>query len=132
MSFEHVGQVFKARQDTAELREVLHLHHEIDDRQRTIDIDTDVGDIDIFTIEQGRNIAHQPLPVESLYFDGHGVRVLDLAPIHLQEPFLVLDLQYVRTILPVDGCAASAGDVAHDLIARRRVATLGHLRKQAF
>src|SRR5215510_3376957 len=85
MRFEHVRQIFYPRQDAAELRKILHFDYEVDDCQCAIYIYVDINDVDVFAIEQRRNIPHQSLPIKGLHLNGHGIRVFYFTPIYLEQ-----------------------------------------------
>ena len=83
-------------------------------------------------VKQGGDIAHQSLPVEGTDADGHRVGANIFTPGNFDQSLAILYSQYVGTILTVDGCSVSPGDVTDDLVAGCGVAAFRHGGQQAF
>ncbi len=132
LGFQHVGQVLDAGQHAAQLGNILYLDHNAQIGQVFIDSHLHIHHIDTFTIQQGGDVTHQPLPVISADADGNRVCAHIFAPGNFYQPLPVLDAQHVGTILAVDGGAMPSGYVADDLIAWGRIAALAHAGQQAF
>src|SRR5215207_10926346 len=62
----------------------------------------------------------------------HGEGSFHFTPVHLQEALCILPSQNVWAILPMNGGAASARDVADDLVPGHWVAATRDSGKQAF
>src|SRR5215208_7544951 len=118
LCFKHVWQIFDASQNAAQLSKITDFNHKFYVRHGTVVIHRDIRNIDVFALQQGGNITHQSLTVvrfdSDLYWEGP----LHLAPIDLQQALSVFPAQNIGTILTMDGCAASAGNIANNLIAR--------------
>ena len=122
VGFDHVRQGFQFVEQTAELGDVLHVHHDLGVDIVVLGLDIDVFQVDGLADEQVGDVIDQPLSVIGLDRDGHGVDLFRLTPGNGNEPLRVPDTLNVGTVYLVNGASASDSDITDDVVTRSRVA----------
>ena len=100
VSLHDVGDVLEARQDLAQLRNILDLDDQAQFRQATIDVHLDIRDVDAFGVQQIGDIAHQALSIIGADADRNRECAYLCAPIHAHQALPVL-------AAAAEGCSGS-------------------------
>ena len=122
IGFDHIRQGFQFVEQTAELGNVLYVHHDLGVDIIMLGLDIDIFQVDGFADQQVGDVINEPLTVIGFDRDGYGVDLFGLSPGDGNQTFRVADALDVGAVDFVDGAAPPDGDIADDVVARSRVA----------
>src|SRR5690625_247099 len=128
----HIGHPAHARLDVVDLLLVLHVDPEVDARVCGLHVGGDAGGALVHLCDTVQRVLQQAGPVDADDLEvGREESARRRIPAHVHDPLALLHPQvlHVRTVEPVHGHAAAAGDIADDVVTTNGSAALGELRR---